>query len=163
MKQKIIRLSFDNEQDIIALIEKSIKNKDKILPFQLKPTTRNYNNFYKIEIFPVLFDEDPAFGYWLDDRLIGFAACSTKACEFYELETPTAIGVIDLVDPDFRRQGVSTQLRTSILMELKSRGFKRVILDFLNSNTASLDCSLKIAKEHSIDSTIVSNKILYYI
>jgi len=161
MKEKIIQLSFDNELDIIRLIEKSIKNKDEILPFKLKPTSKNYNNFYKIEIFPVLFDEDPAFGYYLDDRLIGFAACSTKVCKFYDLETPTALGVIDLVDPDFRRQGISSKLRVSILKELKSRDFKRVVLDILNSNIASFNCSAKIAKEHSIDSNIVSRKISY--
>lgn len=161
MASEIRSLTFDDEDKIINLVQICIENKDKFLPFNLLPTTSNYENFFKLEVFPVLMDEDPAFGYFNEQELIGMALCSTKPIKYYAMEEPMAVGVIDIVSPTHRRQGISFSLRKRVSNNLKSRGIHKVVLEFSQNNIASASCADKICKDLGIQKNLVSQKFIY--
>jgi len=161
MVGEIRALTFDDEPEIVELIKACVENKDKFLPFNLLPTSKNYENFFKIEVFPILFERDPAFGYIRGDKLIGIVLCSTKALKYYDMESRTAVGVIDMVHPKYRRQGISYLLRQSIAKDLKNRGIQKIILEFSQNNIASLGCADKICSDLGIKKQLISKKFTY--
>jgi GNAT superfamily N-acetyltransferase len=158
LTQKTVELTFEHEEQIIDLIKSSILNGDELHIGGLKPTQKNASSFYRLEIFPILFDDDPIFGILEEDKLLGLACCSTKINDFYELKEKTSMGVITITHPDHRQQGLGTQLRLSIHQELYSRGIKKFIFEIKHDNQASLQNAQKIAQQINANTNLISFK-----
>jgi len=158
LTQKIVELTFEYEEQIIELIEASIFHGDELHIGGLKPTHKNVSAFYRLEIFPILFDDDPIFGAVEEDKLLGLACCSTKINDFYELKEKTSMGVITITHPDHRQQGIGTELRLAIHKELYSRGIKKFIFEIKHDNQASLQNAQKIAQQINANTNLISFK-----
>ena len=154
--EKIRKLTFDDEDVINELVKKSLENKDELSVGNLLPTDRNVESFFRLEIFPILFEDDPILGYFEEDKLLGFSCCSTKANKLYDLKESSAIGGITICDPEFRRRGIGSKLRLSITKELKSRNIKKFIFEIKCDNEASLSNAQKISKELNADAELIS-------
>jgi hypothetical protein len=158
LTQKIVELSFEHEEQIIDLIKASIYNGDELHVGELLPTDNNVSSFYKLEIFPLIFEEEPIFGYFNQETLIGLSCCSTKINDFYSLRQKTATGVITIVHPNHRREGIGTELRLYIGKELHNRGIQKFIFDIKNNNQASLNNAQKIAAELNAETQLIAFK-----
>ena len=110
---QIRSLKFGDEEEIVSLIHNSLKNQDELHIAGLLPTLKNSYTFYRFEIFPILLEEDPIYGFFLNGKLIGLSCCSTKINTIYQLKEKISIGVITIVNPDSRRAGIGTKLRTN--------------------------------------------------
>ena len=158
LTQKIVELSFEHEEQILNLIKASIFNGDELHIGDLLPTDSNVSSFYKLEIFPLLFEDEPVFGCFDHETLIGISCCSTKINDFYKLKQKTATGVITIVHPDYRQQGVGTELRLSIGKELHNRGIQKFVFDIKNNNQASLNNAQKIAAQLDAETQLIAFK-----
>ena len=151
-------LTFDDEEDIINLIKNSINYGDNLHIGNLLPTEENVNAFFKFEIFDILFEDDPIFGFFNDGELVGLSCCSTKINKIYQLEEKTAMGTITVICPKHRRKGIGSKLRLAVIEQLKKLGFKRFIFEIKHDNEASLDNAKKIADKLKVKSDLVSFK-----
>ena len=158
LTQKIVELSFEHEEQIIDLIKASIFNGDELHVGDLLPADSNVSAFYKLEIFPLLFEDEPVFGCFDQEILIGMSCCSTKINDFYKLKQKTATGVITIVHPDHRQQGVGTQLRLHLGKDLHNRGIEKFIFDIKNNNQASLNNAQKIAAQLDAETQLIAFK-----
>jgi GNAT superfamily N-acetyltransferase len=164
MSAEIIKqLKYEDEGSIINLILKSLQNNDEICAIPILPTKRNAINYYNSEIFPIIFDEDPALGLFKGKKLIAISLCSTKLDRTYDTEIKIAAGSIDIVDPEFRRRGISSKLRTKILHVLRSKGYNEVYLNIKKANKASLDCASKVINSVSGNQEEISTYYSYKI
>ena len=77
------------------------------------------------------------------------------------MQRKVALGVIDIVDPNYRRRGISKLLRKYIAKQLKKNGIHKVYLEIKNSNQASLLCANKAIKELEGQSNLYSYRIEY--
>lgn len=161
MNKSIVQLDFSFQDQIIDLILKCLKNKDDISAAKILPTKKNAENFYQLEIFPHIFSEDYCFGYLMNDKLIAVSCCSTQINNQYECQEKVALGIIDMVDPDHRRSGVSKLLRKYIANKLKNNGINKVYLEIKTQNQASLSCASKAIKELQGESNLYSYRIEY--
>ena len=161
MNKEIIKLDFSFQDKIITLILKCLKNKDDISAAKILPTKKNAENFYQLEIFPHIFSEDYCFGYLINNKLIAISCCSTQINNQYECREKVGIGVVDMVDPDYRRLGVSKLLRKHIANKLKNNGINKVYLEIKTQNQASLFCASKVIKELQGKSNLHSYRIEY--
>ena len=161
MNKEIIKLDFSFQDEIIDLIFKCLQNKDDLSSAKILPTKKNATNFYQIEIFPHIFTEDYCFGYLLNNKLVAISCCSTEINNHYECKEKVALGVIDIVDPNHRRRGISKLLRKYIAKQLKKNGIHKVYLEIKNSNQASLLCANKAIKELEGQSNLYSYRIEY--
>lgn len=158
LSNKILELSFEHEEQILALIKTSIFNGDELHIGDLLPTDSNVSSFYKLEIFPLLFENEPIFGCFAQEILIGMSCCSTKINDFYKLKQRIATGVITIVHPDHRQQGVGTELRLHIGKDLNNRGIEKFVFDIKNNNQASLNNAQKIASQLDAETQLVAFK-----
>lgn len=157
MDKKIRPLTFDDDEEIIDLIKASLYNGDKLHLGDILPTENNVYNFYRFEIFPLIIDGEPLFGYF-DDKLIGIASCCTKLNKMYNLKKSIAFGVITITHPDYRRQGIATKLRTHLGKELHSRNIDSFVFEIKQENEASLKNAQKIAENLKSDASLLSLK-----
>jgi GNAT superfamily N-acetyltransferase len=155
---EIRSLTFDDEEQIFDLIKTSIYNGDDIHLGKLAPTQNNVINLYKHEIFPILLEEDPIFGAFGNDGLVGLTCCSTKLNKIYQLTESLAFGIITVIHPDYRQQGIGTALRIFNAKDLKKRGIKNFIFEIKENNPASLQNAQKIGKNLNADADLVSFK-----
>jgi len=158
LTQKIVELSFEHEEQIIDLIKASIFHGDELHIGELLPTDNNVSALYKLEIFPLLFEEDPVFGCFDQEILIGMSCCSTKINDFYSLRQKTATGSITIVHPEHRRKGIGTELRLHLTRELNNRGIQKFIFDIKNNNQASLNNAQKIAAQLDAETQLIAFK-----
>lgn len=158
MVSEIRTLTFDDEEKIIDLIKTSIFNGDDIHLGKLAPTQNNIINLYKHEIFPIIFEDDPIFGAFQDDKLIGLTCCSTKLNTIYKLQESLAFGILTIIHPDYRQQGIGTALRIHNAKDLKKRGIKKFIFEIKENNPSSLQNAQKIGKNLDADADLVSFK-----
>lgn len=156
--EKIRRLTFDDEENIINLIKDSISYGDNLHIVNLLPTEENVNAFFKFEIFEILFEDDPIFGFFEGGELLGLSCCSTKINQIYQLKEKTATGTITVVHPSHRRKGIGSKLRLSVAQKLKSLGFKRFIFEIKYDNEASLNNAKKIVDDLKVKSKLISFK-----
>ena len=158
MAIQIQSLTFDDEEQIFELLKTSIYNGDDIHLGKLASTQNNIINLYKHEIFPIIFEEDPIFGAFEHDKLVGLTCCSTKLNRIYQLEESLAFGIITIIHPDYRQQGIGTALRIHNAKDLKKRGIKKFIFEIKENNPASLKNAQKIGKNLNADADLVSFK-----
>jgi GNAT superfamily N-acetyltransferase len=151
-------LTFDDEENIINLITTSISYGDNLHIGHLLPTEKNVNAFFKFEIFDILFEDDPNFGFFYQGELLGLSCCSTKINKIYQLKEKTAMGTITVVHPQYRRKGIGSKLRLAVIEQLKKLGFKRFIFEIKHDNEASLDNAKKIADKLKVKSDLISFK-----
>lgn len=161
MNKEIIKLDFSFQDEIIDLILKCLKNKDDLSSADILPTKKNAANFYQIQIFPHIFAEDYCYGYILNGKLIALSCCSTEINNQYECREKVALGVIDMVDPEYRRRGISKLLRKYIAKKLKEQGICKVYLEIKTNNKASFSCATKAIKELEGESNLYSYRIEY--
>jgi len=158
MVSNIRALTFDDEDEIIKLVKASIFNGDQLHIGNLIANSQNVSNFYQLEVFPIIMINDPIFGYYQEDRLVGLACCSTQVNQMYQLKQSVALGAITITHPDYRRQGIGTQLRLEIGKELNNRGIQKFIFEIKENNTASLQNAQKIAEQLKAEANLVSFK-----
>jgi GNAT superfamily N-acetyltransferase len=158
MISDIRALTFDDEEEILDLIQTSIYNGDDIHLAKLSPTQNNVINLFKHEIFPIIFEDDPIFGAFENEKLIGLTCCSTKLNTIYQLQESLALGIITIIHPDYRQQGIGTALRIHNAKVLKKRGIKKFIFEIKENNPASLQNAQKIGKNLNADADLVSFK-----
>lgn len=156
--EEIRTLSFDDQNKITELIYLSLKNKDDLHIAGLLPTKQNAVSFFNIEIIPILMNENPIFGAFKDDRLLGFSCCSLQINEFYQLRNKIATGVITIIHPEFRRLGLGSKLRIEIGKALSSIGVSNFIFEIKHNNKASLNNAQKIANQLDAKSDLISFK-----
>lgn len=156
--EEIRTLSFDDQNKITELIYLSLKNKDDLHIAGLLPTKQNAVSFFNIEIIPILMNENPIFGAFKDDRLLGFSCCSLQINEFYQLRNKIATGVITIIHPEFRRLGLGSKLRIEIGKVLSSTGVSNFIFEIKHDNKASLNNAQKIANQLDAKSDLISFK-----
>ena len=158
MVSNIRALTFDDEDQILELIKQSIFHEDQLHIGDLIANSQNVSNFYQFEVFPIIMKNDPIFGYLQEDRLIGLACCSTQINQMYQLKQSVALGAITITHPDYRRQGIGTQLRLEIGKDLNNRGIQKFIFEIKENNTASLQNAQKIAEQLKAEANLVSFK-----
>ena len=158
MVSEIRTLTFNDEEEIFDLLKTSIYNGDDIHLGKLAPTQNNVINLYKHEIFPIIFEDDPIFGAFENEKLVGLTCCSTKLNTIYQLQESLAFGIITIIHPDYRQQGIGTALRIHNAKDLKKRGIKKFIFEIKGSNQASLQNAQKIGKNLNADADLVSFK-----
>ena len=158
MVGEIRALTFDDETKIVELIKACIFNGDELHIGELVANDANVWAFYKLEIFTIIFEDYPIFGYFEQDKLLGLACCSTQINDMYQLKQKTATGVITMTHPEHRRKGVATKLRTQIGKELHNRGVSKFIFEIKNNNEASLKNAQKIAEKLKAQTDLVSFK-----
>lgn len=156
MTKEIRKLTFDDEGSINFLVKKSLNNGDRLFIGDLLPTDRNIDSFFRLEIFPVIFEEDPIFGYFEKEKLLGFSCCTTAPNQLYDLKYSIAIGGITICDPESRRKGIGSKLRLSIAKELKNRKIDKFIFEIKCENDASLNNAQKVAKELKAEADLIS-------
>ena len=158
MVGEIRALTFDDETKIVELIKACIFNGDELHIGELVANDRNVSSYYKFELFPILMEDDPIFGYFQQDELWGLSCCSTKLNEMYQLKQSVGFGIITIVHPNRRLKGVATKLRIQIGKELHNRGVSKFIFDIKNNNKASLKNAQKIAEKLKAQTNLVSFK-----
>lgn len=158
MVGEIRALTFNDETKIVELIKACIFNGDELHIGELVANDANVWAFYKLEIFTIIFEDYPIFGYFEQDKLLGLACCSTQINDMYQLKQKTATGVITMTHPEHRRKGVATKLRTQIGKELHNRGVSKFIFEIKNNNEASLKNAQKIAEKLKAQTDLVSFK-----
>ena len=155
MNNKIRALSFEDEDEIINLIDNCLKNNDNLYMQNILYTKRNVNNFFKIEILPPLLEKEPMIGYFINNKLVGLACSSLRLNKLYDCEKKIALGGITMVHTDFRKQGISKKLRKNIMNLIKEQGINRFIFDLAYQNEASFKSAESISKQMNIDANIV--------
>jgi len=155
---RIHTLNFQHEEKIIKLLKSCIMNNDSLFIGNLKPTEKNAYSLYKSEIFPIIFEDQPIFGYSLEGNLIGLTCASTKLNEIYDLQESTALGVLTVVDKNHRRQKVGTQLRVFMANFLKDIGISKFIYEIHSQNEASIKNSQKIVEKYKAQTNLISTK-----
>ncbi|MAR66762.1 MAG: hypothetical protein CL833_05870 [Crocinitomicaceae bacterium] len=158
MVGEIRALTFDDEDEIIGLIKACIFNGDELHIGDLVANDENVWAFYKLEIFSIIFEDYPIFGYFDRDKLLGLACCSTKINELYQLKQKTATGVITMTHPDHRLKGIATKLRIHIGKQLHNQGISKFIFEIKNNNQASLKNAQKIAEKLKAQTNLLSFK-----
>lgn len=151
-------LTFDDEDEIIELIRACIFNGDDLHIGELIANDSNVWAFYKLEIFTIIFENYPIFGYLDQGKLLGLACCSTKINDMYQLKQKTATGVITMTHPEHRMKGIGTKLRIQVGKELHNRGISKFIFEIKNNNQASLKNAQKIAEQLKAQTNLVSFK-----
>lgn len=154
MNRNARSLTFDDEEKINDLILISLKNKDQFFLSELLPTEKNAEAIFATEIFPIISDGDPAIGIFENDNLLGITFCSTKLNRFYDFKEACAIGLMTICHPDFRNQGIGSELRLELGRQLYKMGIKKFIFEIKCENKASLCNAQKIAKQLSKDADI---------
>lgn len=158
MNDKIRTLSFEDEDQIINLIDNCLKNNDNLTIENILYTKRNVNNFYKLHILPAILKKHPIFGFFEDEILIGLSCASLDINELYDCAQKTAHGIITMVHKEYRSKGISTELRNSMLLDLKSRGIKKFLVDISQNNKASVNSATKLVEKFSLDPKIICVK-----
>jgi len=158
MVGEIRALTFDDESEIVELIKSCIFNGDELHIGELVANDANVWAFYKLEIFTIIFEDYPIFGYFEQDKLLGLACCSTQINDMYQLKQKTATGVITMTHPEHRLKGIATKLRIQIGKELHNRGISKFIFEIKNNNQASLKNAQKIAEQLKAQTNLVSFK-----
>jgi GNAT superfamily N-acetyltransferase len=159
MSTEIIKqLKYEDEEQILNLIKASILNGDELHVGELLPTNNNVFSFYKLEVFPLIFEEEPVLGCFKQKSLIGLSCCSTKINHFYSLRQKTATGVITIVHPNHRRKGIGTELRLRLGKDLRKRGIEKFIFDIKDNNKASLNNAQKIAAQLDAEAQLIAFK-----
>lgn len=158
MAGEIRALTFDDEDQIFELIKACIFNGDELHIGGLVANDRNVSSYYKFELFPILMEDDPIFGYFQQDELLGLSCCSTKLNEMYQLKQSVAFGIITIVHPDRRRQGIGSKLRLEISRDTRRRGIQKFFFEIKNNNEASLQNAQKIAQNLQAKANLVSFK-----
>lgn len=151
-------LDFQHEDNIIQLLKSCIDNNDSLFIGKLKPTEKNAYSLYKSEIFPIIFEDQPIFGYSFKEKLVGLTCASTKPNEIYDLEESIALGVLTVVDKNYRRQNVGTELRIFMANYLKGIGISKFIYEIHFENEASIKNSEKIIEKHKAQTNLISTK-----
>jgi RimJ/RimL family protein N-acetyltransferase len=154
----IHNLDFQHEEKIIQLLKSCIDNNDSLFIGKLKATKKNAYRLYKTEIFPIIFEDQPIFGYSLKEKLIGLTCASTKPNEVYDLKESIALGVLTVVDKNYRRQNVGTELRIFMANFLKDIGINKFIYEIHSQNEASIKNSKKIIEKHKAQTNLISTK-----
>jgi hypothetical protein len=161
MTEETIRhLSFDDEHDLLSLIKTSIFHGDDLHIGDLIANDKNVSAFYQFEIFPVLMEKEPILGYIKNDQLLGFSCCSTKINKIYSLKKSLALGLITIVHPDHRRQGIGTKLRTSLGKLLDQKKIENFVFEIKQENNASLNNAKKIAEDLNAETKLISFKFI---
>lgn len=155
MEESVRSLSPDDTKQILKLIDVCLKNNDNLYLSNILYTKRNIDNFFKLEIFPLIIEEEPTAGYFINDSLIGLVSCSLKLNKFYDCSKKIALGGITMVHPDFRGQGVSKKLRKKMYSLLKNRGVNKFIFDLSYQNQASFKSAESVSKEINTEANIV--------
>jgi hypothetical protein len=153
----VCKASLDHQEEIVDLVYHALKNTQGFsLP--LLPTRKNAEVFYRLEVIPCLINNDPAYLAYHGPNPIGFACCSLGANTAYDLSRPIALGVLTVTTTKYRRQGVATELRKSMLADLKQHNIESVLTEISDLNTESILSCQKLASD--IDSAVfqISNK-----
>lgn len=158
MNDKIRTLSFEDEDQIINLIDNCLKNNDNLTIENILYTKRNVNNFYKLHILPATLKKHPIFGFFEDEILIGLSCASLEINELYDCAQKTAHGIITMVHKEHRSKGICADLRKVILNDLKSRGVKKFLFDISQNNKPSVNSATKVAEKFSLDAKIICIK-----
>lgn len=158
MVGEIRALTFDDETEIVELIRACVFNGDDLHIGELVANDDNVWAFYKLEIFTLVFEDHPIFGYFEQDKLLGLACCSTQINDMYQLKQKTATGAITMTHPEHRLKGIGTKLRIQIGKELHNRGISKFIFEIKNNNQASLKNAQKIAEQLKAQTNLVSFK-----
>jgi len=156
---RIEPLSYDHEEDVIEIIRHAISNNEEIHGLcSLKNTKKNVLNFYKYEVFQTIFNDDPAFACIHNETCVGFSCCSTQIDKIYDTKGKMAHGIVTVVHPNFRKIGIGSRLRLSLVKELKLRGFDSYMFEIYTTNNASLLSAQKSAKQLNCDADLISFK-----
>lgn len=158
MNEKIRSLYFEDEEEIIHLIDHCLKNNDNLTIEHILYTKRNVHNFYKLHILPAMVGRHPIFGFFENQNLIGLSCASLEINELYDCAQKTAHGIITMVHKEYRSKGISTELRNFMLLDLKSRGVKKFLFDISQNNKASVNSATKVAEKFSLDAKIICIK-----
>jgi len=154
MRDGIRPLNFEDQKQIENLAWECLQNKDNITVFPIAPTKKNSQLFYRLEIFPLLLSENPAFGFFSKGELQGLYCCTISSeCE-YETQYPLAIGGITVVKPSQRRLGIGTKLRNHLIDHLKKMKIERFIFEIKADNTASFSNAINVAKAIGEESNV---------
>lgn len=158
MVSNIRALTFDDEDEITGIIKSCLEVDKNFVMTDLIFNDENVSAFFRLEILPILFDNDPIFGYFKDSKLLGFTCCSTKINKMYKLNKKVAVGILTAVCPSFRRQGIGSKLRVSLAKACQSRGVEKFIFDVKQYNTASLQNAQKVADKLKSEASLISFK-----
>ena len=158
----ISEATLEDERDIKNLLLIAFEESGG-LHLPLKPTTKNVDHFFSLEVRPVLINQDPAYlvaaGPFDSPSVpIAFSCCSTCVNSVYDLEKRIAIGVITVIAEPFRNQGLATRLHAKILNDLREKGVEIVLTEISTNNKPSFNSCLNIVKESELEYNIVANK-----
>ena len=155
MNDKIRTLSFEDEDQIINLIDNCLKNNDNLTIENILYTKRNVNNFYKLHILSTILEEYPIFGFFENETLLGLSCASLEINKLYDCAQKTAQGVITMILSEHRGKGISKDLRKAIVNDLKSRGVKKFLFDISQDNKPSVNSATSVAEKFNLDAKIV--------
>jgi ribosomal protein S18 acetylase RimI-like enzyme len=74
----------------------------------------------------------------VNDDVIGYAYCAVEGYDYMALRGPAGVLHDIIVDPEYRNQGVGTQLLEAALAFMRSRGAPRVVLSTADRNETAL-------------------------
>ena len=160
--RSISEATLEDEGAIKNLLLAAFKENDG-LHLPLKPTTKNVDNFFALEVRPALINFDPAYlvsagPFDEPSTPIAFSCCSTCLNNVYDLDKRIAVGVITVIAKAYRNQGLATRLHATVLEDLKGKGIEFVLTDISTSNKPSFNSCLNIVKKAQLDYNIISNK-----
>ncbi len=159
MKQShdIREATLEDEKGIKSLLLVAFKENEG-LHLPLKPTSKNVDHFFSLEVRPALINQDPAYLISEGTNPIAFSCASTCINNVYDLEKRTAIGVITVITKPHRNQGLATELHAKVLNDLREKDIEVVLTEISTNNKPSFNSCLNIVKKSELEYNIVANK-----
>ena len=153
----IRQATLDDEPYIKKLLLEAFSNNDGLhLPFL--PTERNVENFWTLEVRPLLLNSDPCLLAFDQSNSIGLSCCSTLVSQAYDLEYKIASGVLTVILQNYRNKGLATIFHQKVLNMLRDLEVRSVITDITDSNKPSFNSCMNIVKKLNLEYNIVSRK-----
>jgi hypothetical protein len=154
--------TLEDEGEIKHLLLAAFKESEG-LHLPLKPTKKNVDNFFALEVRPALINQDPAYlvsagPFDSPSVSIAFSCCSTCLNSVYDLDKRIAVGVITIIAKTYRNQGLATELHAKILGGLRDKDIEFVLTDISTSNKPSFNSCLNIVKKAQLDYNVISSK-----
>lgn len=147
----------EDSDSVICLLQESFKDSNTFF-LPVRPTRKSAYHFYKIEIEPAIINGDPCFVVEHNHEIIAFNCCSTCINKVYDLEVKIALGVITVVDKEYRRKGISESLRYKIMEGVKKLDVEYIMCDVFDQNSPSLLGMQKICEQTGLEPQIISKR-----
>lgn len=163
LEDRLIReATLEDEGEIKNLLMAAFKESEG-LHLPLKPTKKNVDNFFTLEVRPALINRDPAYlvsagPFGAPSVPIAFSCCSTCVNNVYDLDKRVAIGVITIIAKPYRNQGISTKLHAKVLKDARDMGIESVLTEIAISNKPSFNSCLNFVRKSGLDYKAIANK-----